>query len=324
MASGAAGITQRVLAGVRGLGPCALDLAQALAVLGDGCELRHAVAMVGLEMPDAIALAAGSFAWVCWLQTPLHASCIRSSRCGVQVAGGEQRDAAHRSAAGPLHADGAPPGLVAAHLVSVQPVGDGWVVERLRDAARAAMRSGAPEAAAGLLSRALAEPPALARRVDVLREAARAQASAGGRSRARSWRRHWAFRRRAGARGDRARGGGDVGAVSVGGRGRRDRAGAGELGEANEELAARLEGELVVCSLHDARRASRVGPAPERLSSRSLAGSAVEALAVAQGMRMVLAGRPADEAAAPLKSALARAKGPVETGIRAPPCCGAW
>src|SRR5690242_20948091 len=37
-----------------------------------------------------------------------------------------------------------------------------------------------------------------------------------------------------------------------------------ELGEADEELAARLEGELVVCGLHDARRASRVGPALER------------------------------------------------------------
>ena len=80
-----------------------------------------------------------------------------------------------------------------------------------------------------------------------------------------------------------------------------------ELGEADEELAARLEGELVVCGLHDARRASRVAPVLERLSSRSLSGSAVEALAVARGMAMVLAGRPAEEAAAPLEEALSRA-----------------
>ena len=33
-----------------------------------------------------------------------------------------------------------------------------------------------------------------------------------------------------------------------------------ELGEADPGLAARLEGELVVCGLHDARRASRVTP----------------------------------------------------------------
>ena len=98
-----------------------------------------------------------------------------------------------------------------------------------------------------------------------------------------------------------------------------------ELGDADEALAARLEGELVVCGLHDARRASRVAPTLERLSSRSLAGSAAEALAVARGMAMVLAGRPAEEAAAPLEAALSRARRRgSRTGIRAPRCCGAW
>ena len=53
----------------------------------------------------------------------------------------------------------APPGQVAAHLVRVRPAGDGWVLARLREAARAAMDSGAPQAAADLLDRALAEPP---------------------------------------------------------------------------------------------------------------------------------------------------------------------
>ncbi len=80
-----------------------------------------------------------------------------------------------------------------------------------------------------------------------------------------------------------------------------------ELGEADEALAARLEGELVVCGLHDARRASRVAPVLERLAARSTAGSPGEALAVARGMAMVLAGRPADEAASPLEEALWRA-----------------
>lgn len=79
-----------------------------------------------------------------------------------------------------------------------------------------------------------------------------------------------------------------------------------ELGAAHEELAARLEGELVVCGVHDARRASRVAPVLERLTSRSLFGSAVEARAVARGMAMVLAGRPADKAAAPLEEALSQ------------------
>ena len=85
-----------------------------------------------------------------------------------------------------------------------------------------------------------------------------------------------------------------------------------ELGDADQALAARLEGELVVCGLHDARRASRVAPVLERLAARSPTGSAAEALAVAQGMAMVFSGRPAEAAAGPAASALARASGSSE------------
>ena len=42
-----------------GLGPGALGLAQALAVLGDGCELRHAAAIADVTMAAAAGLAAG-------------------------------------------------------------------------------------------------------------------------------------------------------------------------------------------------------------------------------------------------------------------------
>src|SRR5262249_19547322 len=85
-----------------------------------------------------------------------------------------------------------------------------------------------------------------------------------------------------------------------------------ELGETDKALVARIEGELVVCGLHDARRASRVAPVLQRLSSRPLGGAPAEALAVAQGMAMVLAGRPAEGAAGPLGTALSRAEGRVE------------
>jgi ATP/maltotriose-dependent transcriptional regulator MalT len=80
-----------------------------------------------------------------------------------------------------------------------------------------------------------------------------------------------------------------------------------ELGDTDDELAARLEGQLVVCGLHDARRASRVAPVLERLASRQLSGSAIEAHAVAHGMTMVLAGQAVEEAAAPLEDALSSA-----------------
>src|SRR5262249_16384481 len=59
--SGREGGARRVLGRIRALGPRALGLAQALAVLGDGCELRHAAAIAGVEMAEAIPLAA-SFA----------------------------------------------------------------------------------------------------------------------------------------------------------------------------------------------------------------------------------------------------------------------
>src|SRR5262249_29348480 len=139
-----------------------------------------AARIAGLEMADAIALAAGLVRVdVLGADDPprfIHPVVRDSIEASLDSAG---RDAAHRSAALLLHDDGAPAGEVAAHLVGVRPAGDPWVLARLREAAWAAMQSGAPQAGADLLDRALAEPPPAAERVAVLREAARADASAG-------------------------------------------------------------------------------------------------------------------------------------------------
>jgi DNA-binding CsgD family transcriptional regulator len=310
VAGGREGVARRVLAGVRGLHPGGLALAQALAVLGDGRELRYAAAIAGVEISEAISLAA-AFVRLEVLAAddpprfihPVVRDAVEASLMS------DARDALHRAAARLLHADRAPPGQVAAHLIGVRPVGDGWVVDRLQEAARAAMRGGAPAAAAVLLGRALSEPPSHGQRVVVLREVTRAEAGAGCETACVHL--EEALRLAADPL-ERAEIALEVAeayaglfrwveAVDV-----IERALA-ELGEADDELAARLEGELVVCGLHDARRASRVAPVLERLSSRSLSGSAVEAQAVAGGMAMLLAGRPADEAAAPLEEALSRA-----------------
>ena len=131
---------------------------------------------------------------------------------------------------------------------------------RLREAAQAALQGAAPEAAAGLLRRALMEPPAPEARVAVLREAARAEASAGRQSACRHL--EQALRLVTDRR-ERAEVALEVAetyaapfrwvdAVDV-----LDVALA-ELGDADGALTSRLEGELVVCGLHDARRASRV------------------------------------------------------------------
>ena len=167
------------------------------------------------------------------------------------------------------------------------------------------MDSGGPQAAAALLERALAEPPPPEQRATVLREAACAEVTAG--------------RERAFVLLEEAL------RVAVGPRERAEIAlevaeayaalfrwvdavdaierALGELGETDQELAARLEGELVVCGLHDARCASRVRPVLARLGSRRLK-TASEPFAVAQAMTMLLAGGAADQIAELLEETL--------------------
>ena len=294
--------------------PDALGLAQALAVLGDGCELRHAAAIAGVTMAVAARLAGGlvrAEVLAAGDRPRFVHPVIRDALEASLDSGGKDRT--HRCAARLLHADAAPPGQVAAHLMRVRPAGDGWVLARLREAARAAMDSGAPQAAAGLLDRVLAEPPPPEQRAVVLREAARAEVTAG-RERAFVLLEE-ALRAAAGPR-QRAEIALEVAsaysalfrwvdAVDV-----IERALA-ELGETDQELAGRLEGELVVCGLHDARRAPRVAPVLARLRSRRLEAVS-EPLAVAQAMAMLLAGQPASQIASLLEGTLQRAGPDVE------------
>ena len=310
VASGGEGVARRVLAGVQALHPRAIAFARALAVLGDGCELRHAAQLAGVTTPEAISLGAALVGLEALAADDPPRFIHPVVREAVEASlASDARDALHRAAAALLHDDRAPPGRVAAHLIDVRPVGDEWVVDRLREAARAAMSNGAPAAAAVLLGRALSEPPSRGERGAVLREAARAEAAVGREDACGHLEEALSLavdpRERANIALEVAETYAGlfrwVEAVDV-----LERA-LTELGESDAELAARLQGELVVCGLHDARRASRVAPVLRRLDSRSLSGSAVEAQAVAEGMSALLAGRPADEAARPLEEALSRA-----------------
>ncbi len=76
--------------------------------------------------------------------------------------------AAHRRAAGQLREAGAEVERVAVHLAACPPAADAAVAELLFDAATRALARGAPTAAEPLLRRALAEPPAAARRPHML------------------------------------------------------------------------------------------------------------------------------------------------------------
>ena len=314
LAGGLEAIARLVITRVRSLGPDALGLAQALAVLGDGCQLRHAAAIADVTTAVAARLAAGlarAEVLAAGDEPRFVHPVIRDALEASLDSGGKDR--AHRCAARLLHADAAPPGQVAAHLVRVRPTGDGWVLARLREAAQSAMDSGAPQAAAGLLDRALAEPPPPGQRAVVLREAARAEVTAG---------RERAFvlleEALRGAAGPQERAEIALEAAEAHAALFRwvdavdaiERALA-ELGETDQELTARLEGELVVCGLHDARRALRVAPVLAELGSRRLE-AASEPFAVAQAMALLLAGRPVGQIAALLEETLEHAGPDVE------------
>jgi DNA-binding CsgD family transcriptional regulator len=301
-------IARRVVARVREFHPSALDFAQALAVLGDECELRHAAAVADLPMTEAARIAAGLVRLEVLATDrpprfihPIVRDALESSLPS------DRRDAAHLAAAHVLHAEGALAGRVGAHLVGVAPAADRWVLQRLREAARAALANGAPQTAATLLARALAEPPPQTERLEVLRETARAEAAAGMETACARLEEALRCAAEPRERAEIALEAAEVyaalfrwtNAVDV-----IERV-LTESAEVDNSLVSQLEGALVVCGLHDARRASRVAPVLERLASRAVTGSAAEALGVARGMAMVLAGLPVDEAAVPLEYALA-------------------
>jgi DNA-binding CsgD family transcriptional regulator len=303
-------IVRHVAARIRGLDPNALGVAQAVAVLGDGCELRHAAAVAAVEVGLAGRVASGLVRRDVLADDRPPRFLHPVVREAVEATmGSDRRDEAHRAAARALHLDRAAPGRVAAHLLRARPAGDPWTVDRLREAARVALDGGAPRAAAELLARALAEPPPPAERVPILRESARAEAAAGLAGACARLEEALALTTERRRRAAIAIEIGEtyaslfrwVDAVDA-----LERALA-ELGDAEPALARRLEGELVVAGLHDARRAARVGPVLARLSARRATGAPDEALAVARGMSALLAGRPATDAAAPLEDALARA-----------------
>jgi DNA-binding CsgD family transcriptional regulator len=294
-------IARHVEARIRRLDPGALGLAQALAVLGDGGQVRHAAALAGLDIDRAIQLAAGLVRVEvlatadppCFLH-PIVRAAVEASL------GSDERHAAHRSAARELDRDGGAFGQVAVHLMHVQPTGDGWVAGYLRQAARAAMDAGAPAEAGELLRRALAEPPPPGERVGVLRDLAACDANAGRQS-ALGWLEEALAltrdpRQRAGIAHEVAQAYTAlfrwVEAVDV-----TERALA-ELGDRDPALSGRLEAELVVAGMHDARRASRVVPVIDRLMARVPSEDTAEALAVARGMASVLTSQPSAEAGA--------------------------
>jgi DNA-binding CsgD family transcriptional regulator/tetratricopeptide (TPR) repeat protein len=154
-------------------------LARALAILEQG-DLLQAARLAGLEEKEG-ADAAELLANAGILESgrplrfihPIVRSGIYSDLTSAERAQG------HRRAARLLAEQPGANERVAKHLVISEPAADGWVVERLLEAARAAERNGAPDSAAVFLRRVLAEPPAPEDQSALLLELGMAEASAG-------------------------------------------------------------------------------------------------------------------------------------------------
>jgi DNA-binding CsgD family transcriptional regulator len=159
-----------VIARIARIGPEAVALARAMAVL-DGGRLADAAVLAGLGEPVAAALAALMRRIEVLAQVDpavfVHPLVRRSVYETLSVT---ERDAAHAAAARRLRDTGASPEAVAAHLAAVRPVGQAHVVASLREAARDAMRHAAPETAIRWLERALDEAAPRPPRGELLHE----------------------------------------------------------------------------------------------------------------------------------------------------------
>jgi DNA-binding CsgD family transcriptional regulator len=177
---GPGSITARVLVRLRRLGEGPLELARAVAVLGDGAELRHATELSGI----GAGLAAGAADTLMAAGVLEGDDPLRFTQPIVRVALNEERTEleradAHRRAAQLLLDEDAPADRVATQLLDARRDADPRAVEVLSEAARDAIAAGAPGWAVRLLRRALEEPPTPEQRAKVLLALGRAEATAG-------------------------------------------------------------------------------------------------------------------------------------------------
>src|SRR5262245_34081092 len=168
---GAQGISRVVGLRLARLQPEALALLRAASVLGDGIELRHAIALAGVEESE-LGPASATLVRLDLLrrEDPVEFFHPVVRRAVYETLDVFERDAAHRAAAELLLDAGAPPESAAAHLLRVAPQADSSVVSTLRQAAERSLAQGAADAAVGYLSRALEEQSDPATRAEVLVE----------------------------------------------------------------------------------------------------------------------------------------------------------
>jgi DNA-binding CsgD family transcriptional regulator len=154
-------------------------LARALAIL-EQSDLLHAARLADLEELEA-AGAADLLATAGILESGRPLRFVHPIvRSGIYAElSSAERAQGHRRAAELLAEQPGASAHVAQHLLVSEPAADGWVVERLVEAASEAGKQGAPESQAVFLRRALAEPAPPSERSLLLLDLGMAEASAG-------------------------------------------------------------------------------------------------------------------------------------------------
>jgi len=135
------------------------QVARAVAILGDGCELSLVSQLVGIDS-DAATDAADALRAADVLDADAELRfvhpLVRKAVYADVPAGARDRE--HRRAAALLEERGASADRVAVQLLATEPAGDDGTVESLLDGAQAALDRGAADAALACLTRALREP----------------------------------------------------------------------------------------------------------------------------------------------------------------------
>ncbi len=172
--AGPVAVQRSVLLRLARLGPAAVALAQAVAILERDAQLVVAATLAALDEPAALAAADALIAARVFDAThPLRFAHPVLRAAVYADVGLARRAAGHRRAAELL--DPGAPDRAVLHLLATHPSGDEWVIDRLRAAADRALAQGSTGAARTLLERALEEAPARAETLLALGEAERSE-----------------------------------------------------------------------------------------------------------------------------------------------------
>jgi DNA-binding CsgD family transcriptional regulator len=170
-AAGGGRIGRIVLPRLRRLGPDAVALARAAAILGETSLLRDAGELAGLDHRSAAAATDALVAAEILRPdgSPGFTHPLMRAAVTDELAPGA-RSELHRRAAVLLASQQAGPEAIARHVVAIKSAAAPWMVEILRAAAKLTMARGAPGAAIAYLQRAIAERPPERERAEILLE----------------------------------------------------------------------------------------------------------------------------------------------------------